>query len=91
VRWMTWQATAHLALRRGEGRGQGGGVQGGARGGAVQVDPIKPSLKASGCERLKPTCDDLLSNFAFKSNLRRYNVVDLPGHPRLRARQGGHR
>jgi hypothetical protein len=39
---------------------------------AVQVDPIKPSLKASGPKRLKLEYDKMLSTFAFKFNLRRY-------------------
>jgi hypothetical protein len=38
---------------------------------AVQVDPIKPALKAPGTKRLKLKCDEQLSNFAFKFNLRR--------------------
>ena len=38
----------------------------------MQVDPIKPTLKAPGAEHLKLKCDILLSNFAFKFNLRRY-------------------
>ena len=42
------------------------------RGKAVQVDPIKPKLKAPGAKRLKLKCDILLSIFAFKFNLRRY-------------------
>ena len=54
----------------------GGGVGGGAgRGRAVQVDPIKPTLKAPGTKRLKLKCDEPLSNFAFNFNLRRYNLV----------------
>jgi hypothetical protein len=40
---------------------------------AVQVDPIKPTLKAPGTERLKLECEELLSNFGFNFNLRRYN------------------
>jgi len=43
-----------------------------ALGKAVQVEPIKPTLKAPGTKRLKPQYDGLLSNFAFKFNLRRY-------------------
>jgi len=39
----------------------------------VQVDPIKPTLKAPGTERLRLKCDDLVSCFAFNFNLRRYN------------------
>jgi len=39
----------------------------------VQVDPIKPTLKPPGTNRLKLKYDDLLSIFAFKFNLRRYN------------------
>jgi len=40
----------------------------------VQVDPIKPTLKAPGSKRLKLECDEPLSHFAFNFNLRRYNV-----------------
>ena len=43
-----------------------------AQGRAVQVDPIKPTLKALGAEHMKPKYDDRLSNFAFNFNLRRY-------------------
>ena len=39
---------------------------------AVQVDPIKPTLKAPGTKRLKLKYDKLLSSFAFNFNLRRY-------------------
>jgi hypothetical protein len=41
---------------------------------AVQVDPIKPTLKAPGTKRLKLKCHKLLSSFAFKFNLRRYSL-----------------
>ena len=51
---------------------RGGGGQGSGQGRAVQVDPIKPTLKPPGTNRLKLKCDILLSNFAFKFNLRRY-------------------
>ena len=44
------------------------------RGRAVQVDPIKPTLKAPGIKRLKLYYDEPLSNLAFKINLRRYTV-----------------
>jgi len=64
------------------------------RGRAVQVDPIKPTLKAPGPERLKLKHEELLSKFGFKINLRRYIVVfvsllsliltDLPGISTLR-------
>jgi len=40
---------------------------------AVQVDTIKFNLKLCGTERLKLTCDILLSTSAEKFNLRRYN------------------
>jgi hypothetical protein len=43
---------------------------------AVQVDPVKPMLKAPGCTRLTLYYDEPLSNFAFGFNLRRYNPVD---------------
>jgi len=42
-------------------------------GGAVQVDPIKPTLKPPGIKLLTRKHDEPLSNFAFKFNLRRYN------------------
>ena len=43
---------------------------------AVQVDPIKPTLKAPGTKRLKLKYDELLSSFAFKFNLRRYTLAE---------------
>jgi len=39
---------------------------------AVQIDPIKPTLKAPGAKRLNLKYDELLSNVAFNFNLRRY-------------------
>jgi len=45
----------------------------------VQVDPFKPTLKAPGIKRLKLNCDQSLSSFAFKFNLRRYSVVRNAG------------
>jgi hypothetical protein len=41
----------------------------------VQVDPIKPTLKAPGIELLNLTYDKPLSIFAFKFNLRCYDWV----------------
>jgi len=41
-------------------------------GGAVQIDTIKPMLKPPGTKRLKLNHNKVLSNFAFKFNLRRY-------------------
>jgi hypothetical protein len=41
----------------------------------VQVDPLQPTLKAPGSERLKLEHEELLSNFAFNCNLRRYEEV----------------
>ena len=38
----------------------------------MQVDPIKPTLKAPGPEPLKLICDERLLIFAF-NNLRRYS------------------
>ena len=38
----------------------------------MQIDPIKPTLKAPGTKLLKLKCDKPLSNFAFEFNLRRY-------------------
>jgi hypothetical protein len=59
---------------------------------AVQLDPIKPLLKAPGAKRLKLNFEEPLSNFAFKFNLRRYT----PGPPgrsitRRRWRRGSRR
>jgi len=45
------------------------------RGEAVQLDPIKHTLKAPGNKRLKLKHDELLSMFGFKFNLRPYYVV----------------
>ena len=42
----------------------------------MQVDPIKPTLKAPGTQRLKLIYNNLLSSFAFNFNLRRYNEAD---------------
>jgi len=42
---------------------------------AVQVEPIKPMLKAPGYERSKLKYDEPPSNFAFNFNLSRYNLV----------------
>jgi hypothetical protein len=42
------------------------------QGRAVQVDPIKPTLKPPGTKRLKPHYDKPLSTFAFKLNVRRH-------------------
>ena len=41
----------------------------------MQVDPIKPTLKAPGTVRLKLKYDEPPSNFAFKFKLRRYTEV----------------
>jgi len=45
-----------------------------ALGRPVQVDPIKPMLKAPGTKRLKLKSDELLSKFTFKFNLRHYTL-----------------
>jgi len=39
----------------------------------VQVDPMQSMLKAPICRRLKLEHEKLLSNFAFRFNLRRYS------------------
>jgi hypothetical protein len=59
---------------------------------AVQVDPIKPTLKAPGSKLSTRRCDGPLSNFAFNLNLlnlRRYNPVKFmlqPHYPQWRRR-----
>ena len=50
---------------------QDGGI---VRGRAVQVDAMKPTLKAPGTKRLKLYYDEPPSNSAFKFNLHRYSV-----------------
>jgi hypothetical protein len=42
----------------------------------VQVEPIKPLSKAPGNKRFKLKCEELLSNFAFKFELRYIEVVE---------------
>ena len=44
----------------------------------MQVDPIKPKLKAPGTKRLKLKYVELLSSSGFKFNLRRCNKGDNP-------------
>ena len=39
----------------------------------MQLDPDQPTLKAPGTECLKLNYDNMLSNFGFNFNLRRYN------------------
>ena len=50
-------------------------VAAGAPGRAVQVEPIKPMLKALETKRLKLQYDEPPSNFALKFNLRRYTLL----------------
>ena len=69
--------------RRGGGSGVDRQLAGRRRGRAVQVDPMKPTLKAPGSERLKLICHDLLSNFAFKIYSRCYSVAKKAGAPTL--------
>jgi hypothetical protein len=48
----------------------------------MQVDPIKPTLKAHVIKRLKLKFDELLSDFAFNFNLRHYIKCHAPElHP----------
>ena len=55
----------------------------------MQIGPIKPTLKAPGTKRLKLKCDVLLSNVAFKFNLRRYIKVVCGGMHTLAIVGGG--
>ena len=52
------------------------------RGGVVQIDPMKPKLKAPGAQRLTLNCDEPLSSIAFKITLRRYSEGLAPLHGR---------
>jgi hypothetical protein len=47
---------------------------------AVQVAPIKPTLKAPGSKHLKLEHENLLSYFPFKFNLRRYALATAAQH-----------
>jgi hypothetical protein len=60
------------ALAHGSDHVRGGGDA--ARGTAVQVEPMKPELKAPGTKRLKLSYDEPPSNCAFNFNVRRYSV-----------------
>ena len=50
----------------------------------VQVDPIKPTMKAPGAKRLKLKYDEVLSNFAYNLNLRCYSWGTGAGRRRRR-------
>ena len=69
------------------GSGRTGSRATGAPGKAVQVEPIKPTLKPPGTKRLKLEYVVPLSNVAFKFNLHRYT----PGPAVLPAQPGGPR
>ena len=64
---------------------------GALRGRAVQVDPMKPMLKAPGTKRLYLKYDKLVSTFAFKFNLRRYTASPFLSSSSLPRRCGGNR
>ena len=49
---------------------------------AVQVDPMKPTLKVPGAKLLKPEHGILLSDFAVNVNLRRYTPAPVPAYPK---------
>ena len=53
----------------------------------MQVDPIKPILRAPGTERLKLKYDEPPSKFAFKFNLRRY--TEEAGERKAAAQEAG--
>jgi len=57
------------------GRGRARRLHPRQTGRAVQVDPIRPVLKAPETVLFKLRCDGPLSNVAFKFNLRRYRLV----------------
>ena len=66
-----------MTLRHGAARAfAGAGAPRDDHGRVVQVDPINPTLKAPGTKRLKLKCDDMVSSFAFKFNLRRYTMAE---------------
>jgi len=75
-------------LLAGGGAGAAGLVHPGR---GVQVDPIKPTLKAPGTKRLKPEYDELLSMFGYNFNLRSYTLVILNPRKNLLAGRYGYR
>jgi hypothetical protein len=60
--------------------GRGGRGETASRDEEVQIDPIKPMLKAHGTKCLNLEFDILLSSFTFKFNLRCYNESKAPMH-----------
>jgi hypothetical protein len=84
------------ALHGGKGAGEEGAAAGGgqaahgqAKGKAVQVDPIEPTLKPPGTERLKLKYEKLFSSFAFERNLRRYKKEEQRKLEAVRAQMLG--
>ena len=53
-------------------------------GGAVQFEPVQPTLEAPKSELLGPENETVLSNYAFKFNLRRYRRGGAPRWGRYR-------
>ena len=51
------------------------------QGRAVQIDPIKPTLKPPETKRLKLNCDARLTKTGFKFNLRRYSKATTSNNP----------
>ena len=56
----------------------------------MQVEPMKPMLKAPGTKRLKLEYDELLRSFAFKLYLRRYTKVGFRGGGTVVRAAGNH-
>jgi hypothetical protein len=54
----------------------------------VQVDPMKPTLRAPTLKRFKLKESELLSRFAYKLNLRRYNKVYVGDRAEVSGRTG---
>jgi hypothetical protein len=52
---------------------------------------MKPKLTPPGTKRLKLECDELLSNFGFKSDLRRFSMASVIGldADKTKAGEGG--
>ena len=60
----------------------------------MQVDPLKPTLKAPGTQRLKVNminCFQFCLNFAFKYNLRRYTMAEAAAASAGSEQRSGHR
>jgi hypothetical protein len=70
-------ASGRASVSEAQRRGEAHDVVAARQGRAVQVEPMKPVLKAPGSTHSKLRYDGPLSNFALNFNLRRYIKLKL--------------